>query len=129
MCGIIAVVRTRSGRSPAEPAAILELLDPVSALIARLTDPDQLVDALTAAAAQLQAADALLRGVPGVQTLLRAPALAAAIDDAAVGLTSDLRRIEVLLDDASLSSDALEHTNAALIAVKDAIWALARDRV
>ena len=129
MCGIIAVVRRRSGRTPVDPATILDLLAPVRGLVADARDPAALASVLSAAAAKLDEADALLRGVPGVQTLLAAPALAAAIDEAAITVMRDLQRIEVLLDHAPLTGEALEVTNAALIAVKDAMWALSRDRV
>ncbi|MGH9137516.1 MAG: hypothetical protein ACRD0G_10775, partial [Acidimicrobiales bacterium] len=66
MCGIIAVVRRRADRPPPDPGTVRALLD--EALAA------------PAAAGPLEEADRLLRGVPGVQALLAAPDLVAAVD-------------------------------------------------
>ena len=130
MCGIIAVVRRRAQRATPAPGDILELLAPVPGMLAGVVDPQLLVEVLTAAAGPLEEADRLLRGVPGVLCLVAAPGLVAAVDRLIAETDGHLERIEGALDEeALLATTDLERTNAALIRVKDAAWAIRRDRL
>ena len=85
---------------------------------------------LDEAAAEIAAADALLRGVAGVRALLEAPVLAPAVTNLVEGLDRQATGLERRLDaDVVLVGPDLERVNAALIALKDAIWAVRRDRL
>ncbi|MEJ7844675.1 MAG: SIS domain-containing protein [Acidimicrobiales bacterium] len=134
MCGIIAVVRRRATRPTPEPAGVLALVEEAGD---GLDEAGSLPDAgaVLAAATPLEAANALLQGVPGVRCLLGAPAVAAAVDAAVERLWARLAAIDHHLD-ADIGADGLalgpavvEATNAALIRVRDAAWAIQHDRL
>ncbi len=134
MCGIIAVVRRPSERVPASSAELRVLLEEASAAsagFATLPPGPALAELLVATATPLAAADALLRGSPGVHSLLADPALAPTLDGLAAGIEDRADAVEAALDRAeSLGSTAdLERVNAALVALRDAAWALRRDRL
>jgi glutamine---fructose-6-phosphate transaminase (isomerizing) len=129
MCGIIAVVRRPAGRPPPASAELLDLLDPVAGLLE--SQPTAAVaDDLRAAADRVVAADRLLRGVPGVRALVTDPSLAATIEHLAAAFGERIRTIEATLDaDVARMEVELESINHELVRLKDAVWALARDRV
>jgi glucosamine--fructose-6-phosphate aminotransferase (isomerizing) len=129
MCGIIAVVRRQPTREPIAAAALIERLDAVAPLlVAERTDRAQ---RLHAAAELIAAVDTDLRGVPGVLTLLDDPAGTERIAARVAALTESAAVIEADLDDPHhpVEPGDLEATNAALIACKDGLWAIARDRL
>jgi glutamine---fructose-6-phosphate transaminase (isomerizing) len=128
MCGIIAVVRRRAGRTPPAPHDVRDLVaGALERLVDRLPAPDVIAEAATA----LEHADALLRGVPGVRALLDSADLAAGLDVATSEIVQSVRRIEDELDagEAHLDPTTVERTNAELLRVKDAAWAVQRDRL
>ena len=134
MCGIIAVVRQPSGRVPPAAAEVLRPLEAAAQVLAEpgtWSQPDRLADA----AGLVAEADALLRGVPGVLALIRDRALWRSVETLASGLTDQVAAIEVALDtvlaDASLvdQGTGLEAVNAAMVGLKDAVWAIDRDRL
>jgi glucosamine--fructose-6-phosphate aminotransferase (isomerizing) len=139
MCGIIAIVRGRSHRSAPDGADLLRILEPVPGLLADrgasrgLPDPTVLGQAADAVAE----VDRLLRGSAGVQALLGDRSLLVTIDNLTAGLAGQIERIEAVLDEDASRSDPgaridaarLEAVNAALIRLKDAVWAVARDRL
>jgi glucosamine--fructose-6-phosphate aminotransferase (isomerizing) len=86
---------------------------------------------LAAAADHVEQLDRALRGTPGVRALLGAPDVAAAIDEGVAALEEEARRQEATADDGGLglTGPALEAFNAALIRLKDATWAVRRDRL
>ena len=133
MCGIIAVVRRRADRLPPDPAQLRSLLDDALARLGDAIAAGAVPDAagLNAAAEPLEEADRLLRGVPGVLALLAAPDLSAGIDAAVDGVWANITGVEVALDAGSfgVAADELERTNAAIVRVKDAAWAIQRDRL
>lgn len=107
-------------------AAVDAAVDHLAPLGDRIPDPGP----LRAAAGALDAADRHLRGVPGVSALLDDPTTAAALAARLEGLATRLDTIEARLDAATdLDADALETLNAALVEVRDAHWAAARDRL
>jgi glucosamine--fructose-6-phosphate aminotransferase (isomerizing) len=125
MCGIIAIVRRRSARPVPSPAEILDQLDPV-------------VDALTGslaglveAAERVGVADRLLRGSSGVRALLVEPALLASVRARCDDLAGRIAELEATLDRDAGERDVaeLEELNAALVSLKDAVWAIRRDRI
>jgi glucosamine--fructose-6-phosphate aminotransferase (isomerizing) len=133
MCGIIAIVRSRARRGTPERDEILRLLDPVPALLegaARDAEVGGLAPAMHRAADAVGAVDRLLRGSPGVHALVTDRSLLAAVDNATAGLTAQIDQIESRLDArADRATAELEAINAALIRLKDAVWAVARDRL
>ncbi len=125
MCGVIAVLRRRSTRPVPDGAELLGALD--RALVA-LTDG---VGGLVAATAEVGAVDRALRGAPGVALLVGDPRVRAAVGERVAGLEAAVATLETALDAgvAELAGRPLEHVNAALIACKDVVWAIARDRL
>ena len=131
MCGIIAVVRRRTTRTPPTPEAVLGLLQPLPALL-DIGGVDETLEArLLEAAKALDDANALLSGVPGVHALLFSPDVRAAVHWHCVQLATNLGTIDQQLDSGriDLSADRLEGINAALLRTKDVRWAIAEDRV
>jgi glutamine---fructose-6-phosphate transaminase (isomerizing) len=131
MCGIIAVLRRRSDR-PVPTAA--ELIDPFDGAVALLdqvaagvgADVAHVVDGV---AGRVTAVDQLLRGTPGVEALLADRSLAAVIEARCAELAEALARVEAGLDQDPAVPGALEDVNAAVIRLKDALWAVRRDRL
>lgn len=136
MCGIIAVVRRRSTRPVPTAAEVLPLLEPLSGLIDRAVragadDPDAMVAALHAAAGPVVTVDGQLRGVPGVRALLADAGLAADLERRCQGATAQLQAVDALLDSQALSwsPTQIEAANAAVVALRDALWSLQCDRL
>jgi glucosamine--fructose-6-phosphate aminotransferase (isomerizing) len=129
MCGIIAIVRRRSERTPPTSAELLALLDPVPGLLDRPAH-ERLLEALTSAAERVDGADRLLRGSAGTQALLADRSLLARLENTTAGLATQIEEIERDLDtEAGAALSDLEAVNAALIRLKDAVWAVQRDRI
>ncbi len=132
MCGIIAVVRRRSVRPAPSAGDIQTIIEPAVALLAGADHSSAgLADRLHAAAAQLGEANRLLQGVPGVQALLAEPGLSDWLDGRCVTAWSDLETLEAALDARpdDLTGPELERVNAGLVAARDVVWAIQRDRL
>jgi glucosamine--fructose-6-phosphate aminotransferase (isomerizing) len=134
MCGIIAVVRRPSTRRPPTQADVSVRLERAEELLDGLgpqpSSGEGLADVLADAAAEVLAADTLLRGVAGVRSMLDDPLLVAAASAAADRLDRQASQLEHQLDRAAtLAPGELERVNAALIDLKDAVWAVRRDRL
>ena len=132
MCGIIGVVRRPSTRATPQPEEILDHLGvAAAALEGQPDDPAGVLDALARSATALEAADRLLRGTPGVICLLRDRSLVAEAGAVVDTTITRLAALEGQLDAgaAGLGPDHLEAVNAALIRLKDAVWAVQRDRL
>ena len=131
MCGIIGIVSRPPTRETPAAAQILDGLD--AALAAR---PDVL-----AVAGEAAAVDAMLKGLPGVLALAGRVDLVASITTRLSELDAFAASIEAELDASALAAstddtdaghldaDALEHANADLITLKDAVWTIANDRL
>jgi len=137
MCGIIAVLRRRSSRPTPELASILDRLDQaVAGLLGVVAQFDEHAGhhdgSLADAAELLEAIDHELRGPPGVACLLSLPDLAgvAALADRGATLQGLVDQLEELLDTGKVlwSPAYLEGLNAVMIRLRDAIWAVGRDR-
>jgi glutamine---fructose-6-phosphate transaminase (isomerizing) len=127
VCGIIAVLRGPGSRQIPDPA---QVTDPLAAAVEALADPADTVAAAQAASEALEAVDALLRVPEGVAALVRDRDLLARVQGLADGLTAAVIELESALD--ARPEDApggVEAANAALIRLKDAVWAVARDRI
>ncbi len=127
MCGIVAVLKRRSEADMPSAEGILG--DVESALLA-LGAPADLAR-LAAAADLLESVDARLRGSSGVRALLASTALREGLESRLSEISSVVGRIEGDLDRhrLPLAGAELEAANAALLRVKDATWALSRDRL
>lgn len=127
MCGIIAVVRRPSTRATPTSQAVLDLVAGQAALF--VSGPDA-TDTIAGVGARLAEADALLRGVPGLRLLLAEPSLGPALvhhcDELLAVVEQEEQRLE---QDGTLSTSQLEARNQALIAVRDGVWAITRDRL
>ena len=127
MCGIVGVVRRPSRREPPAGGELVAGMEVALRALAAGGPVD--LAALADAATEVEAVDGLLRGVPGIRTLLEDRAAAVAIEDRARRITERLTAIETELDERSAPSAELEVLNAALVRLKDAVWAVWRDRL
>jgi glucosamine--fructose-6-phosphate aminotransferase (isomerizing) len=121
MCGIIAVLRRPSPRPAPDIAGLEALLGRAAAKIVLGASQADLADA----AARLEDVNRALSGVPGVTALLTAPRHG--IKAAADHVTAQLGALETALDQGE--TPASEAVNAALLRIKDAAWAISRDRL
>jgi glucosamine--fructose-6-phosphate aminotransferase (isomerizing) len=135
MCGIIAVVRRPSLRQPPGSAEVCDRLEAASQLLAGVLSSKTVSVAPVADAATAVAdADRLLRGVAGVRALLEVSGLRIATTNLVDGLARQIAELERHLDSDAQGADApagreLERLNAAVVALKDAVWAVQRDRL
>ncbi len=117
MCGIVVIVARPSSRPVPRGAEILAGLD--RALSVRSD--------ITAAAQQVAIVDRLLRGTSGVRALIGAPELVlgihARLDQLDAVIEAEDHRLETVV------GTDLEIGNAALIALRDAVWAVRKDRI
>src|SRR5262252_3836442 len=129
MCGIVAVLRRSSGRMPPDGAHLLDELERAVAALGDGRTADAAV--LARAAAHVTEVDALLKGAPGVQALLADRGLAVGVEHHVEQLQAATDRVEAALDTtaADLSTVELEDVNAALVRLKDAVWAVGHDRL
>jgi len=128
MCGIVGVITRRDDRPAPEAAHVFDLLDSAAGAV---VDGD-----LRQAGLVLSRANDALRGVPGVTALLLQPELEPGIWTRVESLTAHLAVIEGDLETrAGLESrsdravDELETRSAEIIAVKDLLWSISRDRL
>jgi len=121
MCGIVGIVSRAPTRPTPTPAELVAGLDRA---VDALPDP-------VAVAAHVRAVDDALRGLPGVLALAGRPDLVASLESRLARLESSIELAERALDRnaAALGADDLERANAELIALKDAVWAVRRDRL
>jgi glucosamine--fructose-6-phosphate aminotransferase (isomerizing) len=127
MCGIIAVLRRPGRREAPDARALLAAIDGAERTLAASLDPG----ALTAAADALDGVDRALRGVPGLWALLRDAEAAAAIAARAQAMQERLAAFERSLDAGAAhdADPAIESRNQAILRLKDALWAIRRDRL
>src|SRR4051794_1125734 len=128
MCGIIAVVRRRSSRKPPAPAELQAWLDAASRALDTAGWPG--IDALGVAAEAIETMDRALRGVAGVRALVEAPDAAGAIRHELTAFEGRVAELEQRLDagEIRLPDREVEAVNAAIVRLKDACWAVLRDR-
>ena len=128
MCGIIAVLRRRSDRTPPSAAELTTLLEGGAEALAGASTAD-LVGVLGDLGTRAEEVDRLLRGTPGVSALLTDRGLGSAIEGATGGWAAALAEREACIDEADFGSATLEQLNAAIIRLKDALWSIQRDRL
>ncbi|MFZ9481954.1 MAG: SIS domain-containing protein [Ilumatobacteraceae bacterium] len=119
MCGIVAILSRPAGRPVPEAEAIIGLLDAAVA-----------ADDISAAATLAAEVDQLLHGVPGVRALLGRPDLRASVEARLDRLDERVRRAELDLEAAEgLTPEQIEVDGTRLMALRDPVWALRRDRL
>ena len=130
MCGIIAVLRRVSRRQPPKPEQLLSLLTEAEGYLLGAPTTEHL-DNATNALSQLNSE---LRGAPGLWTLLENDQLHSDLDTRCTTLHQQLGDLEQSFDanvaeQDNISDHSLEQRNQAMVRLKDALWAVARDRL
>jgi glucosamine--fructose-6-phosphate aminotransferase (isomerizing) len=126
VCGIIALLRGPGARRDLPPADLLDRLTAVQ----RSLDGTDPVAAAQAASGLLEELDELLRGPDGVALLVRDRELAARTAAVAAAAGDWVTGLEAELDaHGTTGSHSLEDANASVLRLKDALWAVARDRL
>ena len=128
MCGIVAVVRRRTETSTPEPKQVLDLLKSGHAAFETPMSPT-LAESLVTVAQHLSEANSLLSGEPGVRCLLENDELPAAIVSVQSEIQTKIADVEAMLEAEGDKRSDMENINSGLIAVKDAAWAISRDRL
>ncbi|MHB8467909.1 MAG: SIS domain-containing protein, partial [Acidimicrobiales bacterium] len=125
MCGVVAVLRRRSSRPLPDGAALVATLERAVEL---LVDGAAFV---SDAAAEVASVDLALRGVPGVTLLAGDAEAAGSVQRCVTRLEVALASLDAALDDGHLDlrGQSLEAVNAAVVACKDAVWAVGHDRL
>jgi glucosamine--fructose-6-phosphate aminotransferase (isomerizing) len=128
MCGIVAVVRRPGGRTAPPPDRVAGPLHDAVSAVAGGASP---AEAAATAAGLVEAADAALRGTAGVRALVYDRRLLAEVEGLCATLSASVTAIEARLDAGDEGDDAgeVEAVNAAVTRLKDAVWAVAKDRV
>jgi glucosamine--fructose-6-phosphate aminotransferase (isomerizing) len=128
MCGIVAVLRRPTDGELPDLRMLISVLDDVELhLREQCTAPAPA--AIAEAGVEIAGVERRLRGVAGVRALLGDPVSHAALEHRATLLAALASRLESTLDSRSGDGDEIEALNAALVAVKDALWSLDRDRL
>lgn len=128
MCGIIAIARRRTNRTPPSASSLTEALDLAISQLPELGS-ESLAEALSSAAATMAKVDLSLRGEAGLAALLNEPALAGTLAGQLNDVSSSLTAIEAMLEAEGDQVSNIESVNAALVEAKDAAWAIERDRL
>ncbi len=134
MCGIAAVLARPSRRAAPSLEEVRRLLEEAGAALEPVwAGPPAPGDAagLRAATAALRALDSALRGVPGLEAMLGGPGIEPLLEGSTAAVTSHLQSYESALDRSGLADTAggVEDLNAAIVALRDSVWALAQDRL
>ena len=128
MCGIIAVLRRQSRRAAPTVESLQQLLATAERAVAAGRDPASL-DAAAQALAQL---DRALKGTAGLWAMLQHAAFTADLAARVTKLQQELLAFERSLDAGAVADavdEKLELRNQALVRLKDALWAVLRDRL
>jgi glucosamine--fructose-6-phosphate aminotransferase (isomerizing) len=118
MCGIVAIVSRPSVRPAPLGSEILAVLDHAVA-----------APSLTEAAALVAGLDVALHGVPGTLALAGRSELIAGVQARLDQLDGRIAAREAALEAGGLSPDEIEAINAELLAARDAVWAVRKDRI
>ncbi len=131
MCGIIAITRRPAQRPVPTEAEVLAPLEQASIDLEQCASlPTDLAARLGVVATAVAGADRSLRGVPGLMALRASGGLGVRVATVVSGLDAQISALEARLDaDAPFTGTELEAVNAAVIAIKDALWAVRRDRL
>ncbi len=119
MCGIVAIVSRPSQRPVPAADELLSLLDRAVAS-----------PVLAQAATSVAEVDRLLHGAPGVQSLVGRSELIAGITARLDQIDARIAQRDTELEQAvGLTPDDIEAASAELLALRDAVWAVRKDRI
>ena len=122
MCGIIAVLGRKSRRAPPASEGLLALLSDAERELNQSSETER----LNAAANALGRLDRELRGTPGLWTMLNDDALVESLLTSTGRMQERVAELERAQDrDAPID---VEQRNAALVRMRDGLWAIQRDR-
>jgi len=129
MCGIIAIVQRPARRQPPDAKELLALLDEARAVLDH--DAADLAASVHRAAVAVEKVDRLLRGAAGVRALVGHSSTATLVGHGIVAVEERALAHEQRVDRGEVRFDPtqLESFNAALIRLKDAVWAVRADRL
>jgi glucosamine--fructose-6-phosphate aminotransferase (isomerizing) len=129
MCGIIAIVQRPARRQPPDAKELLALLDEARSVLDH--DAADLPASVHRAAVSVEKVDRLLRGAAGVRALVGHSSTATLVGHGVVAVEERALAHEQRVDRGEVRFDAtqLESFNAALIRLKDAVWAVRADRL
>src|SRR5438270_2780611 len=130
MCGIIAVLSRPASRPAPEPSWLRERIGTAAGLVPA-PDAGDVSARLVDTAAVLEEVDRALRGVPGVQALTGHAEVVDVIRAGVATVDDDVAALERWVDTRAcgLVGSELEAFNEAVVRVKDASWAIGRDRL
>ncbi|MGH2759192.1 MAG: SIS domain-containing protein, partial [Actinomycetota bacterium] len=130
MCGIVSVLQDDPAREPPALADVVAKLESAYEQLPFVAGAADLVTRIGACAEAVEAADTLLRGVPGVLCLSGDPSSTVLLGTQLDALLKGAESLESALDAPQTGTDeALERINAGVVRLKDAIWAVRRDRL
>ena len=129
MCGIIAIVQRPSRRTPPDAKDLLALLDEARAVLDH--DAADLAFSVHRAAVAVEKVDRMLRGAAGVRALVGHSSLTSLVAAGVAAVDERALAHEQRVDSGAVRFDAaqLEAFNAALVRLKDAVWAVRADRL
>lgn len=125
MCGIIGIVRRPDAVVPVDGAALVERLKAAAGSV--LDGVDGV--ALGAAAEEVASVDGALRPLSGVAALVRSAALQRSVEQICGQLDGVVVRVERSVAAGEVPVESVETVNAGLLALKDAVWCLGKDRL
>ncbi len=128
MCGIVAIVRRRTARVQPDADRLLSRLGEAADTVPEPGVPE-LAAGLNLVAETLRAVDSELRGEAGLAAMVGRPRLVPGIEGQLARIADSVAAIERYLDDHDDSVADLEAVNAAMVGLKDALWAVERDRL
>src|SRR5687767_13496293 len=102
MCGIVAVLQARATRPVPTGPELTARLDAAIAALGGATDPSTMAAKVSEASAEVEAVDAALHGVPGVQALLRTNGLAGEVEHRLGAISARSADLERSLDEGSV---------------------------
>lgn len=138
MCGIVAVLARRPGRQPPDGAEVERALGLAIGQLSRLSagaDPAQQLGVVLGVTNALRGLDAKLKGVPGLACLLSSPGTKSCLEREVQVGEALVSRFEEDLDaggtplSTALAPEEVERVNAALVQLRDVLWALGHDRL
>ncbi|MGH9025292.1 MAG: SIS domain-containing protein [Acidimicrobiia bacterium] len=134
MCGIVAVLRRDSTRALPDLDALVAEVEKASGSLSGAPSASELPalrDTLDAVAARLAHVDRDLHGVPGARALIAGGSRTVTLRQRLGTLPDGVAAVDRELDSFAgpVAGFELEAVNAAMVRVKDAVWALRRDRL
>jgi glucosamine--fructose-6-phosphate aminotransferase (isomerizing) len=128
MCGIVSVVQRDPERGAPALTDVVAALEAAQSFVPFTPTAPDLVEVIRRCAEHVERADAMLRGIGGVLCLCGDPSSIPLVGNQAGEMWRQTERLETALD-ADPSGQPIEDVNAALLRLKDALWAVGRDRM